>query len=317
MSVDRCIKVLRDHTHFIQGVAWDPLGKYLVTESADGSVKIWQASSRKSTAMAVTAFNKLCKANNESKANLFHDETLVSFFRRPAFSPDGALLLLPAGIRDNDNCIHILARSQLGDHPIVAHIYGFRRAVLGIRFNSKLFRLSTATEECNVNFRLGYRMIYAAFTMDAVHILDSTQKIPVAVVKDLHYGSITDVVWSPDGATLLVTSTDGFCSVITFEHEELGEMIPEEEQRRILKDIQEQLCGIRPIEQMPRLLRSPKSMPLEPVAMDSEMYPNDPPVSIIERSSTSELEEHSPTKEEVVVGGGGKRRIKPTFVSSF
>lgn len=30
--------------------------------------------------------------------NLYHDETLVSFFRRLTFTPDGALLLTPAGV---------------------------------------------------------------------------------------------------------------------------------------------------------------------------------------------------------------------------
>jgi chromatin assembly factor 1 subunit B len=28
---------------------------------------------------------------------MYHDETLLSFFRRPSFSPDGSLLLTPAG----------------------------------------------------------------------------------------------------------------------------------------------------------------------------------------------------------------------------
>jgi hypothetical protein len=32
------------------------------------------------------------------KNYLFHDETLPSFFRRLAWSPDGSFLLVPAGI---------------------------------------------------------------------------------------------------------------------------------------------------------------------------------------------------------------------------
>lgn len=32
------------------------------------------------------------------KSHLFHDETLPSFFRRLAWSPDGSFLLVPAGI---------------------------------------------------------------------------------------------------------------------------------------------------------------------------------------------------------------------------
>lgn len=36
-----------------------------------------------------------------TKSHLFHDETLASFFRRLAWSPDGSFLLVPAGIGTN------------------------------------------------------------------------------------------------------------------------------------------------------------------------------------------------------------------------
>lgn len=34
----------------------------------------------------------------QAKNHLFHDETLPSFFRRLAWSPDGSFLLVPAGM---------------------------------------------------------------------------------------------------------------------------------------------------------------------------------------------------------------------------
>ncbi|PVV02065.1 hypothetical protein BB560_003489 [Smittium megazygosporum] len=44
----------------------------------------------------------------------------------------------------------------------------------------------------------------------------------IAYAGDLHYGSITDFSWSPDGTFIVVVSTDGFASVIWFDSE-LGE----------------------------------------------------------------------------------------------
>lgn len=35
VSTKTCVQVLKDHTHFVQGVAWDPLGEYLATQSSD------------------------------------------------------------------------------------------------------------------------------------------------------------------------------------------------------------------------------------------------------------------------------------------
>lgn len=34
---------------------------------------------------------------------LFHDDTLQTFFRRLAFSPDGSILVTPSGVTDNES----------------------------------------------------------------------------------------------------------------------------------------------------------------------------------------------------------------------
>lgn len=41
VATSRMIRCLKDHQHFVQGVAWDPLDQLLVTQSSDRSVKIW------------------------------------------------------------------------------------------------------------------------------------------------------------------------------------------------------------------------------------------------------------------------------------
>ena len=35
---------------------------------------------------------------------------------------------------------------------------------------------------------------------------------------------MNDLAWSPDGSTLTVSSTDGYCSIIKFKEEELGKI---------------------------------------------------------------------------------------------
>ncbi|KAK6349307.1 hypothetical protein TWF730_010056 [Orbilia blumenaviensis] len=74
----------------------------------------------------------------------------------------------------------------------------------------------------NTAFALPYRMVYAVATKDAVLIYDTQQQTPLCIVSNLHYAAFTDLTWSPDGNTLLMTSTDGFCSVISFNPGELG-----------------------------------------------------------------------------------------------
>ncbi|KAK5256953.1 Chromatin assembly factor 1 subunit, partial [Cryomyces antarcticus] len=73
-------------------------------------------------------------------------------------------------------------------------------------------------------FGLQYRMIYAVATYDAVYVYDTQQQKPICVVSNLHYAGFTDLTWSNDGLTLLMTSSDGFCSCLTFAPGELGQI---------------------------------------------------------------------------------------------
>ncbi|EME48930.1 hypothetical protein DOTSEDRAFT_67845 [Dothistroma septosporum NZE10] len=71
-------------------------------------------------------------------------------------------------------------------------------------------------------FGLPYRIVYAVATQDAVHLYDTQQQKPLCVVSNLHYATFTDLTWSADGLTLVMTSSDGFCSSLTFAPGELG-----------------------------------------------------------------------------------------------
>lgn len=36
------VKKITDHTGFVKGIVWDPVGQYLATQSDDKSVRIWR-----------------------------------------------------------------------------------------------------------------------------------------------------------------------------------------------------------------------------------------------------------------------------------
>ncbi|CAI6336928.1 unnamed protein product [Periconia digitata] len=72
-------------------------------------------------------------------------------------------------------------------------------------------------------FALPYRMVYAVATQDAIHVYDTQQQKPLCIVSNLHFATFTDLTWSNDGNTLIMSSSDGFCSCLTFANGELGE----------------------------------------------------------------------------------------------
>lgn len=89
-------------------------------------------------------------------------------------------------------------------------------------------------------FSLPYRMIYAVATQDAVLVYDTQQQTPLCRVNNLHYTAFSDLSWyvsgmeslyllltrhrSNDGLTLVMSSTDGYCSTLAFTPDELGQV---------------------------------------------------------------------------------------------
>ncbi|PWN30873.1 WD40 repeat-like protein [Jaminaea rosea] len=69
---------------------------------------------------------------------------------------------------------------------------------------------------------LPYRMVFAVATHDVVWIYDTQQGGPLCCFSNMHYAAFTDLSWSPDGQTLVMASSDGYCSVAVFEYGELG-----------------------------------------------------------------------------------------------
>ncbi|KAM5546061.1 hypothetical protein V8D89_000187 [Ganoderma adspersum] len=66
-------------------------------------------------------------------------------------------------------------------------------------------------------FALPYRMLYAVATMDTVMIYDTQQAGPVCLLTKLHYDEFTDMSWSPDGQSLMLSSRDGYCTLVIFD----------------------------------------------------------------------------------------------------
>jgi chromatin assembly factor 1 subunit B len=81
---------------------------------------------------------------------------------------------------------------------------------------------------------LPYRMIYAIATKCSVYLYDTQQKIPFGLISNIHYTRLTDLAWSNDGNTLLVSSTDGYCSIVQFAEGELGKLYTEQTLQDIL-----------------------------------------------------------------------------------
>lgn len=267
-----CVAALRDHKHYVQGVAWDPRGEFLATQSSDQSVLIYRIKNTNDKIQLGQPMLRMERTEFGDKLLQFHSESFSSFFRRLSFSPDGSLLVVPAGLikekkdketkattnepenvaaektafptpqeinsaestkmdldakpeakaeTDGDiksdvlNCVFIYARGNFKQPQAMLPL---PKESLAVHFNPVAFTLRGE----NPVVKLPYRLVYAVATLNGVFLYDTERLVPLGMMGNLHYSSITDLAWSPDGRMLLITSIDGFCSVLRLDKEELG-----------------------------------------------------------------------------------------------
>lgn len=79
-------------------------------------------------------------------------------------------------------------------------------------------------------------MIFAVATKCSVYLYDTQQKIPFGLISNIHYTRLTDLTWSHDGKFLLVSSTDGYCSIVQFVEGELGAIYKEKTIQEIIEN---------------------------------------------------------------------------------
>lgn len=327
------VGTIAEHGHYVQGVAWDPCGDFLATQLADRTVHIHTLTHLQPFSLKVV--QKIGRADVPTLraaqasfrlAQLYHSETLQSFFRRLAFSPDGSLLVTPLGIYREEvttnetgtisstnstnyrskaettitaanpnpaenstieantaeeyaqtaeansntgeakaqakaceqnkakasaaetarntgfaeatkaseseitesdstetNTVYIFTRAGL-HRPPVCHLPGLKKPAIAVQFSPIFYRRRST----NAVFALPYRMVFAVATQDSIVLYDTEQIEPLGLVSNLHYLTITDLCWSGDGKSVVVSSADGFCSLVTFE--DLGEVHEKEQE---------------------------------------------------------------------------------------
>lgn len=238
-------QTLDGHLHYVQGVAWDPLGHYVASLSSDRTCRVYVNKPQKTKSkgpkmLNFVPHNVIAKAeqkqsddskNSSTKVHLFHDETLPSFFRRLSWSPDGSFLVAPAGsyrvlpASDTLNTAYIFSRKDLSRPAL--QLPAANKPVVAVRFCPIIFKLRGS--DSDKFFKLPYRFVFAVATLNSLYIYDTESIPPIAVYAGLHYAAITDIAWSSNAKYLALSSQDGYCTLVEFESDELGSPIPRPE----------------------------------------------------------------------------------------
>uniref|UniRef100_A0AAY4DBE1 Chromatin assembly factor 1 subunit B n=1 Tax=Denticeps clupeoides TaxID=299321 RepID=A0AAY4DBE1_9TELE len=242
------VKTLRGHIEDVYDLSWTRDGNFMVSGSVDNTAIMWD----------IIKGQKICIFNDHKSYvqggeiylcfiftfyscaqvknfRMFHDDSMRSFFRRLTFTPDGSFLLAPAGCveagENVTNTTYVFSRKSF-KRP-VAHLPCPAKATLAVRCCPVYFELRTKKGEDGTvqtlpnTFQLPYRMVFAVASEDSIFLYDTQQTLPFGYVSNIHYHTLSDLAWSRDATFLAVSSTDGYCSFITFAEGELGTPLKE------------------------------------------------------------------------------------------
>ncbi|WAR09325.1 CAF1B-like protein [Mya arenaria] len=244
LTKDQKICLINEHNSFVQGVAWDPRNEFVATLSPDRSCRVYNIATRNCVhnikkmslpaSHTVKPSSENDEENKESKPKtfrMFHDDTMRSFFRRLTFSPDGELLIIPAGLVETDpvtNATFVFTRACLNKPAL--YLPSPDKVTIAVRCCPQKFQLRKIPKNLHIEqdqennnmkewekystlFCLPYRMVFAVATEDSIQLYDTQQPQPFGYVTNIHYHQLSDLAWSSNGCTLVASSTDGYCTL--------------------------------------------------------------------------------------------------------
>jgi chromatin assembly factor 1 subunit B len=255
IETGKVVQKLEEHRHYVQGVAWNPWRPFIATQSADRTCRLYSVKSKTSGGRSVvrmksknvvshlravvpSAVGPISTDTNKGSINrLYLDEGAPSFFRRLSWSPDGLLLLTPMGLQQEKG-LEPRYSAFLFAYPNFhrpAITLPCNKPAIVTRFSRRLYKLRGETKTST--FALPYRMLFAVCTLDTVVIYDTQHAYPLFLAADLHCAPLSDLAWSEDDKNILISSTDGYCSIINLADKEFGEPLSKEEQDTMLQPV--------------------------------------------------------------------------------
>ena len=235
----KLIRTIRDHDHYVQGVAFDSTGTLLATASTDRSVRVYPLSIGSQRIPKVdlgtpTVLRHWPSADEEmldapSKPIFANELQHSGFFRRLAFVPGADILddddddddderstdvlIAAAGFaKDNESSKFgavAYASADLSRGPF-AYLPGPDGPAAVVRV------LPTPLNHGVRYFAVGFQHAVCIYKSERGHAA------PVVLARGLHRAALNDLAWARDASLLIVASSDGYISFLKFQPGELG-----------------------------------------------------------------------------------------------
>ncbi|KAK4535457.1 hypothetical protein CDCA_CDCA05G1482 [Cyanidium caldarium] len=211
-TVSPLVARLSGHQGMVKGVAWDPTGRFLASQSDDRSVVLWRTDH----------WGQIERRLVDEFASAVTEANLRSWFMRLAWSPSGAELVATNSYQKKCHVAPLYRRS--GDFRNPIEFVGHRAPVVSVRWSSCLYSRSPSPPYEGPN-RL-YFCVALGSKDRGLTVWRADHKRPFFSLADVFDDDVQDLSWSADGRSLVACSTDGSAFLVHFEPDELGYVVP-------------------------------------------------------------------------------------------
>ncbi|KAL0481357.1 hypothetical protein AKO1_012729 [Acrasis kona] len=268
------IQTLKGHDDIVKAVSFDPLNKYLATQS-DKMLILWSTSTWEQKYVITEIFEK-------SLGN--------TIFFRPSWSPDGSIFITGNGLKKKQHSAPLFLRNQ--NFTSERDYSGHKDVVIAASFNPVAFE-----NEKNPSIPVFYTAIGSLDC--SLSIWSSLLSTPLLVVRDLFDNGILGVSWSSSGYDLICCSNDGTVAYIHFDKTTLGECIPAPKWRDMVREQYGEVGTTSSLLEAPSQMNN--SRQLSSITQKSN-------------ASSSKTQQVIVTQQKETITKDGRRRIQPKSI---
>ena len=224
------LKTLVSHQSHVKGLTFDPANKYFATASDDRTIKIWRFTPPGPNSGPHDQMNNFQLEKTISAP--FASSPLTTYFRRCSWSPDGNHIAAANAVNGPVSSVAIINRGAWdGDINLIGH----EQPVEVCAFSPRLFtKLDPNKRPSDPKTSPVHTVIACAGQDKTLSVWITTNPRPKLITQDLTVKSISDLAWTPDGKTLIVTSLDGSVIAMVFETDEIGHEVSLDENEKAL-----------------------------------------------------------------------------------